>query len=46
VTLKLLEEHADESAVEKALKTGEDNESESCPESDPIAPEEDNFLQV
>jgi hypothetical protein len=26
VTLRLLEEHADESAVEKALKTGEDNE--------------------
>ena len=41
LTLKLLEEHANERAVEKAESTDEDKE---CPESSPL--EDDTFLQL
>lgn len=46
ITLKLLEEHADESAVQKALE--KDDDGVECPESSPLedGPEEDNFLQL
>jgi hypothetical protein len=42
ITLKLLEEHANESAVEKALDKDEDDKD--CPESSPL--EDDSFLQL
>lgn len=41
LTLKLLEEHANERAVEKAESTDQDKE---CPESSPL--EDDTFLQL